>query len=337
MEITVRNVNQAFSEMFWKFKAENLKPEETRNGPALVFPEPVTTVYERPQERVLFHNGRDANPIFHLMESIWMLAGRRDVAFLEQFNSKIGQYSDDGVNFNAAYGYRWRHHFGHDQLLEVIRMLEKDYKSRQAVVQMWDVEDLTKQTKDKACNMQVIFDIRRGRLNMTVINRSNDMWWGAYGANAVHFSILQEFVALALGVPVGDYRQSSHNLHLYTELYDVSRYLDSPPNDEDYDYYSYWTGMAEPLPLFEGRDYRKFLEECEIFCNDPFNADIQYKNPFFSKVAHPMAMVSRVRKLKQGDGRYYAHKIRASDWRLAVFGWIDRREKVKPIKDTVMI
>jgi len=107
-----------------------------------VFPEPVTTTYLRPTERVLFHAGRDANPIFHLMEAIWMLAGRNDVAFLEQFNRTIGQYSDNGEVFNAAYGHRWRKHFGHDQLIEVINLLRKDPKSRQAVIQMWDDKDL---------------------------------------------------------------------------------------------------------------------------------------------------------------------------------------------------
>ena len=34
------------------------------------------------------------------------------------------------------------------------------------------------------------------KLCMTVCNRSNDMLWGAYGANVVHMSMLQEFVAL---------------------------------------------------------------------------------------------------------------------------------------------
>lgn len=334
MEITVRNVNQAFSEMFWKFKVENLKPEMTRNGPALVYPEPVTTIYQRPQERVLFHHGRDANPIFHLMESIWMLAGRRDVDFLQQFNSTIHRYSDDTEVFNAAYGYRMRHHFGEDQLLGVISLLQKDPTTRQAIVQLWDPADLNKETRDKACNMQMIFDTRGGRLNMAVINRSNDMWWGAYGANTVHFSVIQEFVALALGLPVGLYRQSSHNLHIYTELYNASRYLERPPVYEEYDAY---INRVEPLPLFEGRDYLTFLKECEIFCEDPFNGEIEYKNPFFSKVAHPMAMVSRVRRKKLGDGREFAQKIRASDWRVAVHDWINRREAVKPIKEAVLI
>lgn len=331
MEITVRNVNQAFSDIFWRLKTAKLEPEMTRNGPALVFNEPVITTYIRPVERVLFHNGRDANPIFHLMESIWMLAGRRDVAFLKNFNSTIGQFSDDGKVFNAAYGYRWRHHFGYDQLDEVIKLLRKEPTTRQAVIQMWDHADLNKKTKDKACNTQVVFDTRENKLNMTVFNRSNDIYWGAYGANAVHFSVLQEFVACAIAMRVGSYRQVSNNLHLYTELYPAKKYVESPPTAEDYDWYS--NGKVRPLPLMLNGDYKSFLKECDIFCNDPFNQSTKYKNPFFTHVAMPMAMVSRVRKIRAGDGMGYAAKIRAEDWRRATMEWIARREIARAEKE----
>lgn len=324
MEIKVRNVNQAFSDIFWRLKAEGATPEKTRNGPAIVVSEPVITTYKYPQERVLFHAQRDANPIFHCLEGIWMLAGRRDVSFLQMFNSKIGQYSDDGKVFNAAYGYRWRKHFGYDQLEAIVQLLRKDPDTRQAILQMWDSDDLVKKTKDKACNMSVVFDTRGSKLNMTVFNRSNDIWYGAYGANAVHFSMLQEFVSAAINYRIGCYRQVSNNLHLYTELYDASRYIKNPPTADDYDFYS--RGDVRPLPLMIDGDYKKFLQECEIFCREPYNEKIQYHNPFFTHVAHPMAMVSRVRRSGAGDGRGYAAKIRATDWRKAVMTWINNRE-----------
>lgn len=327
MEIKVRNVNQAFAEVFWRLRALDLQPEQSRNGPVLAFPSPVIITYEKPWERVLFHAGRDANPIFHLLESIWMLAGRSDVAFLQQFNSRIGQYSDDGVAFNAPYGFRWREHFGFDQLTAVIELLRRDPSTRQAVIQMWDPADLTKQTFDKACNMSVIFDLRGGRLNMTVMNRSNDLWYGALGANAVHMSILQELVASALRRPVGQYRQISNNMHLYTELYSAGAYLQSPPDPADYD--AYTANNVSYVPLMLNADYGSFLGDCAQFCDDPFNAETVYHHEFFQAVAVPMAMVSRVRKLKAGTGEGWASKIRASDWRTAVFDWIQRREAAK--------
>jgi len=325
MEIRTRNVNTALSDALWRLKVCGVG-EQTRNGPVIAFPEPIMTIYERPQERVLFWGERDANPIFHLMESIWMLAGRRDVKFLEQFNSKIGQYSDDGEVFNAAYGYRWRTHFGYDQLKLIIDILRADPNTRQAVMQIWEPDDLFKFTKDKACNTQVFFEIRQGYLNMTVINRSNDMWYGCYGANAVHFSMLMEFVAHAVGVPMGEYRQFSNNLHLYTELYDAVKHLDCPP--EPYDYDAYQHGVR-PSPILNiGDDWRSWLEDAEAFCDDPFRTK-DFTHPFFLDVAWPMAMVSKVRKDKTGTGIDWAHSIVAEDWKIAVGDWIERRELAK--------
>jgi len=325
MEIRTRNVNTAISEALWKLKTCGVK-EDTRNGPVIAFPEPIMTTYERPEERVLFWSARDANPIFHLMESIWMLAGRRDVGFLQLFNSRIGQYSDDGEVFNAAYGFRWRNHFGEDQLIAIIELLKRDPNTRQAVMQIWDIADLTKVTKDKACNTQVLFEIRQGVLNMTVLNRSNDLWYGCYGANVVHFSFMMEFVARAVGVPVGVYRQFSNNLHLYTELYDAAKYLDTPP--DPYEYNAYEHGIT-PTPIFaEGDSWQAWLQDAEMFCNDPFSWRL-ITHPFFNDVALPMAMVSKTRKEKSGTGEKWAMRIQAEDWKIATLDWIHRREAAK--------
>lgn len=324
MEIHSRNANTLFSDMFWRFKTGAIAAD-SRNGPVLRMIEPVLTTLNNPMERVLFHGERDANPIFHVMESIWMLAGRRDVAFLQQFNSKIGQYSDDGEVFNAAYGNRWRHHFGHDQLIEVIVKLQNDPDTRQAVVQMWDSKDLSKGTKDKACNMQLIFEILHGSLNMTVINRSNDAWYGYCGANVVHFTVLQEFVASAVGVRVGKYRTFTTNLHLYTELYDASRFVRNPPNAEAYDMYQQG---VKPMKLMGNSDWMGWLEDCESFCANPFKYDnSQYS--FFTDVAHPMAMISYERKNKISDGVKWVERIQAPDWQIAAHDWVERREAAK--------
>lgn len=326
MEIIVRNVNELFSEMFWRLRSANFINEYSRNGPVIRFPEPVMTTINRPQERVLFHENRDANPIFHLMESMWMLAGRRDVAFVQQFNSKIGQYSDDGENFNAAYGYRLRHHFGNDQLLNAIELLKADKSTRRVVLQLWDPADLTKQTKDMACNVEIILSVNFGKLDMLVLNRSNDMWYGYAGANPVHFTVIQEFVANAVGIPMGVYRTFSNNLHLYTDLYDATSYLESPPDPAHYDGYGQGVKTSTVVDI----PWRKWLEDCELFCKYPFEP-IFYGSRFLRETAHPMAMVSYTRKNKLGDGMVYAERIEAEDWCIATKQWIARREKAKSL------
>jgi thymidylate synthase len=127
--------------------------------------EPVTVTYERPVERVLFNPARDANPFFHVFESLWMIAGRNDVKPLAYYNSKIAEIaSDDGETFNGAYGYRWRHSpVGHleyegtsiiDQLKLITNQLKQKPESRRCVLQMWGIEnDLLRidDTKDVCC------------------------------------------------------------------------------------------------------------------------------------------------------------------------------------------
>jgi thymidylate synthase len=131
--------------------------------------DPVITTYLRPQERVLFNELRDANPIFHLVEALWMLASLSDVEFLLPFNSTYGRYAEPDGNIHGAYGRRWRTHFGVDQIWGVIAALRRDPTTRQAVMAMWDpAADLNADVKDRPCNTTIYFDGRQGRLNMTV-------------------------------------------------------------------------------------------------------------------------------------------------------------------------
>lgn len=321
MEITSNNVNTLFSDALWRFRTSGVE-NTSRNGDVFMINEPVLTKIKYPLERVLFYARRDANPIFHLMESIWILAGRNDVDFVKQFNSNIGQFSDNGRDFNAAYGYRMRGQFIDDQLKSVIQILDQDPDSRQAVIQLWDANDLMKKTKDKACNTQLIFSIRSGCLDMLVTNRSNDFWWGYAGANIVHFTIIQEFIAIALDLPVGDYYTVSNNLHLYKDLYDALPDMQSPPSAGEFDYYS--QGVVKPYPLFDG-NFETFLSECSRFCSDPLK-EFEYQHKFFKEVAQPIAAIAYLRKMKLGTGLEQLDRIMATDWKLAVQQWIMRRE-----------
>jgi len=134
--IEARNVNEAVS-LALPYLLEHGIQEQSRNGSVLVAPTPVMTVYHKPCERVLFSATRDANPFFHLMEALWMLAGRNDVTFPVWFNTRFTEYSDDGLTVHGAYGYRWRHWFGFDQLRTLIAELRRNPTSRRAVLSMW--------------------------------------------------------------------------------------------------------------------------------------------------------------------------------------------------------
>lgn len=217
MEYRARNTNHLAPAVYADLAAHGIR-RDSRNGPVLYFDEPVTVILERPWERVNRTPHRAANPFFHLWEALAMLGGRNSVSLLKFFARNMSSFTDDGLRYNAFYGERLRATWG-DQLDTVIRTLATDPDSRQAVAQIWDPADLLRQTKDKACNMSLVFAVDSlGRLKMTSYNRSNDaIWGGVTGANVVHLSFFQEYVACALGRPMGEWAHVSANLHVYVD------------------------------------------------------------------------------------------------------------------------
>jgi thymidylate synthase len=171
---------------------------------------------------------RNANPFFHMAEALWMLSGREDLEFLLLFNSTFGNYSDDGkIIRGSAYGKRWRSWFGKDQIEVAAHLLATRPTTRQVVLSQWSVDDLGIVSKDIPCNLQTLFLVRDNRLDMTVTNRSNDLLWGMYGSNIVHFSILHHYMAAKAGLLIGDYYQVSNCLHVYDDNPILARYRES--------------------------------------------------------------------------------------------------------------
>jgi hypothetical protein len=296
---------------------------DSRNGPVKVFETPVTTIYERPMERVVFYPERDANPFFHFMEGLWMISGRRDVEWISRFNSSIVQFSDDGKTFHGAYGYRWRKHFGLDQLDLIADLLRTNPDDRRIVLQMWDpLVDLGHEGKDFPCNTAIKFRINDGRLDMTVENRSNDMIWGAYGANAVHFSMLQEFMAAWIGVNVGHYWQISTNFHAYTATMEKHASLLDLPIGMD----SYATREVAPFPMVNTH-IEQWQRELSMFMEN--SSVIGFEDKFFKKVAVPIAAAWHLYKKKDHMGAINCliDNCVASDWQKACIEWIERKGK----------
>jgi hypothetical protein len=333
--IKVRNVHEALPNGLQQLMEEGVE-RDSRNGPVLVFDTPVTSVYTRPCERVLFWPARDANPFFHFFESLWMLKGANDVEFIAQFVKRMATFSDDDETFHGAYGYRWRKRFDIDQLRIVIDRLRDNPDDRRCVVQIWDSRiDLGKEGKDFPCNTQIFFSRNKaGALDMTVTNRSNDLIWGCYGANAVHFSFLQEYIAACIGCPVGTYSQMSNNLHGYKEtllkvesLMDEAVYAMSIKNP-------YVTKDVSPYPLVSVETKLWDTDLATFFKRKERG---EYADPFFTEVTVPLWNAHKAYKDKTLQGRMtvartYVEQCQATDWKKACSEWLDRRQVAEAAK-----
>jgi thymidylate synthase len=165
-------------------------------------------------ERTLFLSGRGWNPAFALVEAAWVLAGRNDVKSLTEFISNFFQFSDDGQTLHGAYGYRLRHYFGRDQIDAAVDELKANPESRRVVMSLFAPDDLGLHSRDIPCNTHVALRRVRGRLEMTVSNRSNDLWLGV-PYNWFVFRALQCAIADRLDIACGIQRHISSCLHLY--------------------------------------------------------------------------------------------------------------------------
>ena len=75
-------------------------------------------------------------------EQIWFLTGsKRPDEFLNKFTKIWDDFLEDDGTVAAAYGHRWRKHFGRDQIGELIKHLQEQPGSRHGVVVAWDPAD----------------------------------------------------------------------------------------------------------------------------------------------------------------------------------------------------
>lgn len=377
--INARNVAEALPRGL-DLLLEHGRREDSRAGEVIVMDAPVCTIYQRPRERVLFSAVRDANPFFHLYEALWMLAGRRDAEPLSRFVSDFAiRFGEGDGTIHDAYGWRWRRMPGFDQLRAVVRQLTEKPESRQAVIQMWDSypdtryvtnggeancgeNDLLGDWRTRPCNTHAYLRIRNETetvgasqasglggahqepvpyLDITVCCRSNDVVMGAYGANAVHFSVLQEYLAAMLDMGVGRYYQFSNNYHVYQATLDMLDERDEGRRFVADNRYEAWEDRTvEPTPLVHDaalfdKELEFLMQNYEGVYSGRFEARLPdrwdpetFNNRFLGRTAWPMLMGHMLHKRREPlMARVWLDLVEATDWRAAATEWVERRQK----------
>jgi hypothetical protein len=312
--------------------------EKTRLDDAWVARGPVCIHYHDPKQHVLVNPIRDANPFFHIVEAMWMLAGRNDGRFLDHYVKNFSKQFGirDGI-IPDAYGYRWRYGLGYDQLIEIINQLKVNPITRQTVLQMWGAnseEDHDLLILDpKPCNLVATFRIRNDMLDMTVFNRSNDLVWGCCGANAVHFPILQEYIAQMIGIKMGQYWQISTNLHLYDNHLEMFLKRMLPETNFYIALKSSFYETSIPLIVHPESFDEELLETMQMI--EDINKDLKIfddnlSQPFLRDVVLPMARAHQHYKNRHmAEALVEMENVIAEDWKKAGTEWIKRRTSIR--------
>ena len=147
----------------------------------------------------------------------WYMSGDRNIAKLGELYGKVPQIwqrmADADGNVNSNYGWQWERT---SQLDIVIQMLKDNPETRQAAISIYDGKEISDYAHDTPCTYAVQFTILDNTLNMSVVMRSNDLWYG-FCNDQYQFSNLQMLVAHRAGYDVGTYYHFAHNLHLYND------------------------------------------------------------------------------------------------------------------------
>ena len=205
----------------------------------------------RPLERCIVVPGRRNNIFATIAETIWVLSGRNDVAFLEGYLKRAQEFSDDGLTWRGGDGPRLRNWNGVDQLAAVQQILIDDPNSRRAVISLYDPDRDFQKSRDIPCNNWLHFLIRNGRLHLNVVARSTDVVWGFSAINAFEWSVLQEVMAYWLGLSIGEFRFFTSSLHLYERHYRLLADIDTSSSNTIYDDALDLVGFATPWTDFD--------------------------------------------------------------------------------------
>ena len=205
--------SDAFHNMYWRIVREGVDFAGTK----ALFNVGFEIVH--PAANTIFNSRVDRNWSIEYAEAEWQwyLSGNRSIYKLGNLYGKVPaiwkRMADPNGDVNSNYGWQSKRHA---QLDMVVEMLKQNPETRQAAISIYDGKEITSYAFDTPCTYAVQFTVLNNKLNMSVVMRSNDLWYG-FCNDQYQFSNLQLLVAQRTGYDVGTYYHFAHNLHLYND------------------------------------------------------------------------------------------------------------------------
>ena len=170
-----------------------------------------------PMDNKIINRERSWKPEYAEAEWKWYLSEDNSIGKLGEIYGTIPQIwykmADAAGKVNSNYGWQWGRN---NQIDYIVDLLKNNKDTRQAAISIYDAKEHDCYRKDTPCTYAVQFTILHGRLNMCVVMRSNDLWYG-FCNDQYCFSKLQEMISLELGIETGTYYHFAHNMHLYND------------------------------------------------------------------------------------------------------------------------
>ncbi len=160
---------------------------------------------------------RRVYPHIAAAELAWFLSGTKDLTWLRKYASIWDKFTVHGQpKVENAYGYRWRHHFGRDQIAAAVEALRENPTDRRVYVGAWDPgqDGLGVPSVNVPCPVGFSLYALGPSLHMSVTMRSLDTFVGL-PYDVMDFALLLKAFAQELDLGCGTMRLTAHHVHLY--------------------------------------------------------------------------------------------------------------------------
>ena len=174
-------------------------------------------------ERLPVAGNRRYWPHVAAAEVAWQFMGTQDPDWILEKAPKVWQdFVEDG-KLKTAYGYRWRNHFGRDQLQLAVNELRDNPTNRQLFVSAWDPStDGLGGPQPKNIPCPVGFTVSRSRnvIHMSVFIRSSDVFVGL-PYDIMGYALTLDAIAAQVGCSPGTLHLTLAHPHIYKPHFDM--------------------------------------------------------------------------------------------------------------------
>ena len=151
-------------------------------------------------------------------ENAWQILGTDDTKFISKHWKIWDKFADDNGRVEAAYGHRWKTHFGRDQLRSALSALKSDPSNRQVFISAWDpgFDGLGDpgQPPNIPCHTGFALNIVAKQLHCSVFMRSSDVYVGL-PYDVMTYAYLMDAISTTLGKGLGTLSFMLAHAHCY--------------------------------------------------------------------------------------------------------------------------
>jgi thymidylate synthase len=205
-------------------------------------------------------------------EVAWFMMGTQEARWIRGMCNIWDKFiEDDGETVRGAYGYRWRNHFGRDQIAGAIRALDRDPSDRRVYVDTWDASSDglgAEGQRNVPCPVGFHLSVLARELNTSVLMRSSDVMVGL-PYDVMGFSLLTDAIAASLGLRPGVLTMALAHPHLYEAHWEMAR---DSLNQERFNLGPHLPGWTVQQIEEDPEAYVKMMHEATVLLpQHPFN------------------------------------------------------------------